>query len=130
MGIRIERVDLKSGEVVLKLKNRNRNRNVGGTIHGGVIVALAETVHGVAVLWRFSPSHHSMVSKEIRVVFLAPGRGILRSHFQLTPSLCENIAADLQAKKKCEIELVSLVTNQSGKEIARLTGKYVIWQKG
>jgi hypothetical protein len=68
IGLRVEEVAPDSSRVVLSLAERRRNRNAGGTIHGAVLTALAETIHGVAVLWQFSPDRHTMVQGASRGV--------------------------------------------------------------
>jgi len=62
IGLCLDEVAADSSRVVVRLPFRRRNLNVDGTVHGGVIAALAETVHGIAVLWQFSPAEHFMVS--------------------------------------------------------------------
>lgn len=43
IGLRIKAVTPDSSRVVLQLPAHRRNMNVGGTIHGGVITAFAES---------------------------------------------------------------------------------------
>ncbi len=100
--------------------------NVGGTVHGGVITALAETAHGVAVLWRFSPASHSMMSRELRVEFIAPGRGTLQVEFNLDEATRRGIEEELARRGRCDVQLSSEVKDAWGKAVARLTGSYVI----
>src|SRR5512143_1289363 len=83
IGLRIDRVTPDSHRVAVRLLPRRRNRNVEGTVHRGVITALAESVHGIAVLWQFSPAEHAMVSRELRLEFVWPARGTLTAEFRL-----------------------------------------------
>jgi 1,4-dihydroxy-2-naphthoyl-CoA hydrolase len=124
IGLHIEYVAPDSSEVVLRLPARRGNRNVGGTIHGGAIMALAESVHGVAVLWQFPPARHLMFAKESRIEFLAPARGELTVSFSLEPAVRDRIASELEANGRCLIELVSVVKARDGTDIARLTATY------
>ena len=130
MGIRIVRIAPDSSDVVLRLRDRRRNRNYGGSVHGGVILALAESVHGVAVLWQFHPAVHSMVSKEVRLEFLKRARGELRTRFGLTEEMRRSIDRELRENRKCERELSSEVTNRAGEVVARLTATYYIRRYG
>jgi len=129
IGLRIEKISPDSSEVVLRLPYRRGNRNAVGTVHGGAIMTLAETVHGVAVLWQFPPALHAMFAKESRLEFLTPGRGDLSVRFGLQPEVRSRIAADLDATGRCLIELASVVTDHQGTEVARLTATYHIRRK-
>lgn len=126
MGIRIVTVSPDSRQVVLRLLPRRRNLNPEGTVHGAVMFALAETVHGVAVLWQFSPAEHRMVSTVSRMEFLAPARGELTTRFSLTPELQSRIAEELAKNGVWEMELQSTVFDPAGAEVARLTATYRI----
>lgn len=126
IGLRIDHVSFDSSRVALRLPTRRGNLNVGGTVHGAAIIALAESVHGVAVLWQFSPSDHVMVTRELRVEFLAPGRGTLFVEFALDEELRRSIAAELARSGRCEVRLASEVADVGGNTVARLVGSYVI----
>jgi uncharacterized protein (TIGR00369 family) len=130
MGLCLDEVASDSSRVVVRLPPRRRNLNVGGTVHGGVITALAETVHGIAVLWQFSPAEHLMVSRELRMEFVAPGRGTLTAQFALDESVRRQIAAALAEKGSCEVQLKSEVRDAGGRTVARLTGTYLIRRRG
>jgi uncharacterized protein (TIGR00369 family) len=126
MGLRVEEVAPDSSRVALRLPPRRRNQNDAGTVHGGVITAFAETVHGVAVLWQFSPARHHMVTRQLRVEFCAPGRGTLRVEYRLDPSTLQAIEGDLARGGRSEFTLVSEVKNESGKVVARLEASYLL----
>lgn len=126
IGLRIEKVAPDSSEVMLRLPYRRGNQNVGGTVHGAAIMALAETAHGVAVLWQFPPDRHAMFAKESRLEFLSPGRGELSVRFALEPGVRARIAAELDSGGRCLVELASVVTDCQGTEVARLDATYHI----
>lgn len=130
IGLRIDEVADDSSRVVLRLPPRRRNLNAVGTVHGGAITALAESVHGVAVLWQFSPASHHMVSRELRIQFVAPGRGTLTTEFSLTEEVRQRIEADLTRSGSSEVELSCEVKGPQGATVARLTGSYVIRRHG
>jgi uncharacterized protein (TIGR00369 family) len=129
VGLRIGEVTADSGLVVVTLPPRRRNENVGGTIHGGVLLALAETVHGIAVLWQFSPARHTMVSKESRIEFVAPARGELSVRFGLDPGTRQRIADELERSGRSEVQLASVVRDAAGHEVARLFATYVVQRR-
>lgn len=122
MGIRIDRIA--DGVVHLRLDDQRRNRNVGGTIHGGVLLALAETVHGVAVLWRFPPSHHRMVTVEARMRYLAPARGTVTTAWGLEESYAERVDDTLARTGRADLELTAKVLDVSAVVVARLDAHY------
>lgn len=126
MGLRVEEVAPDSSQVVLRLPRRRRNENDAGTVHGGVITAFAETVHGVAVLWQFPPARHHMVTRSLRVEFCSPGRGTLRVEYRLDPSTLQAIEGDLARGGRSEFTLVSEVKDESGKVVARLEASYLL----
>ncbi len=130
IGLRVDHVASDSSRVSLRLPARRRNLNVGGTVHGAAITALAESVHGVAVLWQFSPSDHVMVTRQLRVEFLAPGRGTLFAEFALDRELRRSIAAELARSGRCDVRLASEVVDGRGNTVARLVGSYVIRRRG
>jgi acyl-coenzyme A thioesterase PaaI-like protein len=62
LGIKVTYISTDSKSFILKLPYKRKNTNVGGTVHGSAIMCLAETIHGVAVLWSFDPKQHRMVN--------------------------------------------------------------------
>jgi uncharacterized protein (TIGR00369 family) len=126
IGLRVDHVACDSSRVVLRLPARRRNLNPARTVHGAAIAALAETAHGVAVLWQFSPADHVMVTRELRLEFLAPGKGTLFVEFALGESVRRFIGRELARSGRCEVRLESAVTDAGGKTVARLAASYVI----
>lgn len=115
---------------MLRLPPRRRNLNVGGSVHGAAIMALAETVHGVAVLWQFSPVRHVMVTKTAHIEFLARVHTQLRTSFGLTSEAHKRIDTALATRGLCEIELESNVVDVDGRRVARLVATYQIRRLG
>jgi len=128
-GIRVAEIAADSSDVVLTLQHRKRNQNLDGTVHGGVIMALAETVHGVAVMWQFPPHRYSMVTKQAWIEFLAPGRGQLQTGFHLDAEVRTRLQTELAERGRCEVTLESRVTDAGGADVARLTATYVVRQR-
>lgn len=129
IGLRVEEVAPDSSRVVLRLPPRRRNQNDGGTVHGGVITAFAETVHGVAVLWQFQPARHRMVTRSLRVEFLAPARGTLWVEYRLEEAARRGIEEELARAERCEFELACEVKDGGGTSVARLKAAYVLWRR-
>jgi uncharacterized protein (TIGR00369 family) len=71
IGMRLER--LVSGEAEVSLEVETKHRNLLGTLHGGMIATLADTVTGVAM---GSTLDRTLVwtTTALNVTFLAPGR--------------------------------------------------------
>ncbi len=129
MGIHLLKVLPDSGEVELQLKQRRRNLNVSGSVNGGVLMAFAECVHGVAVLWQFSPANYKMVTLHSRMKYLAPGYGTLFTRFKLSEITMADIDNELAGAGICNIELSSTVADSNDKLIAILTNEYQITRR-
>lgn len=129
MGIRIVEVAADSSRVVIRLKDRRKNHNAAGTVHGGVLFALAETVHGMAVLWQFSPLAHRMFTKTAHLEFVAPGRGELRVEYGLSRELLDRIRRDLAGPGRTEIRAESCVRDRRGALVAKLSATYVVLRR-
>jgi uncharacterized protein (TIGR00369 family) len=125
-GIRVAEIAADSSDVMLTLQHRKRNQNLDGTVHGGVIMALAETVHGVAVMWQFPPHRYSMVTKQAWIEFLAPGQGQLQTRFHLDAEVRTRLRTELAERGRCEVTLESRVTGAGGADVARLKATYVV----
>lgn len=125
-GIRVVHVAGDLSRVVLRLKRRRANQNGSGTVHGGVILALAETAHGVAVLWHFLPGRHSMFTRSARIEYRNPGRGELTVDYRVPPGLHERIERDLAASRRAKVELESVVVDAEGTTVAELYATYIV----
>lgn len=129
MGIKIESMAGPDQTIVLRLPYRRKNFNVGGTVHGSAIMALAETVHGVAVLTRFKPDNHFMFTKEINLKYLKKATSELFVRFNIGQQILSKIENELNAHGIFELELESTVTDTSEAPIARLNAVYHIKRK-
>ena len=123
-GIKIDAVRDDDRTFVLKLPYRRRNLNVGRTVHGSAIMALAETVHGVAVLWQFAPRNHFMFTKATEMQFMAPGKGDLYVRFSLEEDEIQRLDNILEKQRKTEVTFQSLVTDESDQAVASLRNTY------
>jgi acyl-coenzyme A thioesterase PaaI-like protein len=126
MGICVLKAASDSRELELSLRNHSHNKNFVGSVNGGVLLAFAECIHGIAVLWEFSPANQRMVTKRAHMEYLAPGFGDLYTGFKLSASTCSYLAKELADSGVCEVELSSTVTDKEGTEIAKLRSTYQI----
>lgn len=124
LGIKLKTMD--DNETIMTMKGRRKITNYGGTIHGGAIMALAETVHGGAVLHKIGAFENLMVTKNCSLKFFKKGRGDLKVHFSLSDENEIYIKTHLEENGKCEIELVSAVTDSQDETVAELTALYHI----
>lgn len=131
VGIRVVAAENVDGDArfAVRLKDRRSNHNAAGTVHGGAILALAETVHGAAILWRFTPDKHRMFTKSARIDYLTPGCGELFVEYRLSRELRERIESELAALDRAEVAMESIVTDGIGQHVARLNASYVILRR-
>jgi uncharacterized protein (TIGR00369 family) len=128
-GIRVVHVSSDVSRVVLRLKQRAANQNGSGTVHGGVLLALAETAHGVAVLWRFMPGRHTMFTKSARIEYRNPGRGELSVDYRVPEGLHGRIERDLATTSRSKVELESMVVDAQGVIVAELYATYIVLRR-
>jgi uncharacterized protein (TIGR00369 family) len=77
LGIRF--VDLQPDRVVAELATRDDLRTVGGALHGGTLMALADTVGAAATILNLPPGAGT-TTIESKTNFLAAGRaGVVRA---------------------------------------------------
>lgn len=127
LGIKLKTME--ENETVMTMKGRRKITNYGGTIHGGAIMALAETVHGGAVLNKIGAFENLMVTKNCALKFFKKGKGDLKVHFTLDDENAAFIKSNLDENGRCEIELISTVTDSQGDTVAELTALYHIKRK-
>lgn len=128
VGVKVIVAAPDSSRVVLHLPLRHRNLNLAGTVHGAALFALAETVHGVAVLWQFPPSRYRMFTKTAHIEFLAKARGDLYVTFGLPEPTRREIEAALQTRGRAEVTLQASVDSSDGHAVAMLCATYVVWR--
>ena len=124
IGLRVAELDPSSGKVSLTLPYRKRNCNGASTIHGGVILALAESVHGISVLSRLGRENYRMFTKTANLSYIKKGVTDLMARFEMAPGAFEQLTATLAQQQFAEITLESSVTDVAGAEIARLLATY------
>ncbi len=129
-GIKIVTISDDSKTFILKLPYKRKNLNVGRTVHGAAIMCLAETVHGVAVLWNFDPKNHRMVTSTTYLQFIKPGRSDLFVKFGLSEETVERLEQVLSVKGNTDVEYECQVTDGDGNLVAILKNKYHLARLG
>ncbi len=124
LGIKLNA--MKENVTIMTMKGKRRITNYGGTIHGGAIMALAETVHGGAVLNKIGAFDNLMVTKSCNLKFLKKAKGDLKVRFKLSNDQEAYIKSHLTESGKCEIEMISAVTDDQGDVVAELKALYHI----
>ncbi len=126
MGIRIHHISQDLRDFELRLVSRRGNKNLSKSTNAGVLLAFAECVHGVAVLWHFSPANHRMITVRSKMDYIALGFGTLFTRFSLTTEMKNSIDEQLTQSQVCELELSSTVFDSNEKKIAVLVNTYQI----
>ena len=129
LGIKVIHISVDSKSFTLKLPYKRKNTNIGGTVHGSAIMCLAETIHGVSVLWSFDPKQHRMVTRTTKMKFINPGRNDLFVKFTLNDITISIIKEKLATRGNMDLVLGSNVTDESGKLIATLENCYNLSRK-
>ena len=124
LGIRLKSVDGK--KIVMRLKKCRKNTNYGGTVHGAAMMALGETIHGMAVLDRFGTFDHLIVSKDVKLKFTKKAKGELQVAYNLPDEIEALIARKLEDNHKCEVDLMATITDKDSATVAEMTATYHI----
>jgi uncharacterized protein (TIGR00369 family) len=126
VGLRLRCLDPRTGTVTLHLPLHRRNYNAANTVHGGVILALAESVHGLAISVGLQQQHQGIriFTKVAQLRYLKKGTSDLFATCTLAPETIAGVAAKLHAKGVTEVALTSTVTDTSGASIAELAATY------
>ena len=105
VGIKITALEPGRAECRLDVKDFHKQQK--GLLHGGVTVTVADVVAGFAA-YSLVPSDHGVVTGEIKISFLSPGRG----------SKIEAVGQVIKAGRKlsfCEAEVYDL--QEDGKKL-------------
>ncbi len=124
LGIRLKSVDGK--KIVMRLKKCRKNTNYGGTVHGAAMMALGETIHGMAVLDRFGTFDHLIVSKDVKLKFVKKAKGVLEVAYELPDETEALIERKLNDNAKCEVDLIANITDKTGDTMTKMTATYHI----
>lgn len=125
IGLRLHTVAMDTGSVTLRLPFSRGNCNAAGTVHGGAILALAESVHGFALAFglREQPGVR-IFTKEAQLRFIKKATSDLLVSCTIGGETRARVAAQLEANAATELRLTSLVTDRSSSPIAELAASY------
>jgi len=108
LGLRI--VEASPERVVAELTIRDELRTVGGALHGGTLMALADTVGAVATVVNLPPGAAGTTTLESKTNFFAAGRsGVVRAE-----------ATPLHRGKRTQV-WQTRVTDESGRLLSLTT---------
>jgi uncharacterized protein (TIGR00369 family) len=132
IGLRVRSLPSATTPVVLYLPFRKRNCNSANTVHGGVILALAESVHGFALAFGLWEQHAGLrvFTKVAQLKYVKKATSDLFVSCTIQPHMLAHISERLHESGKTEVELTSTVTDSSGTPIAELAATYhVSWRR-
>jgi uncharacterized protein (TIGR00369 family) len=132
IGLRVRSLPTETTPVVLHLPFRKRNCNNANTVHGGVILALAESVHGFALAFALWERHAGMrvFTKVAQLNYLKKATSDLFVSCAIEPQTLARISERLHDSGKTEVQLTSTVTDSSGAPIAELSATYHVSWRG
>jgi len=114
----VELIDVKPGDITVRLTHQDTLRQHHGYLHGGVTAMLADEACGFAAL-SLVADHRSVVTSDLSVSFLRPGVGayyearaaVVRPGKNLTSCRCEVHAYEQDGSRKLiAITQASLMT--------------------
>ena len=132
IGLRVRSLPTETTPVVLHLPFRKSNCNNANTVHGGVILALAESVHGFALAFSLWEQHAGMrvFTKVAQLKYLKKATSDLFVSCAIEPQTLARISEHLHDSGKTEVQLTSTVTDSRGTPIAELCATYhVSWRR-
>ncbi len=104
VGISLDVIEEGATEASLQLKQEHMQQT--GLVHGGVVATIADIVSGLAAYTLMPPDHH-VVTAELKVSYLHPGRGqalfargwVLKQGFRINFCEAEVYALDNGSRK-------------------------------
>lgn len=132
IGLRVRSLPTETTPVVLHLPFRKRNCNNANTVHGGVILALAESVHGFALAFALWEQHPELrvFTKVAQLNYLKKATSDLFVSCAIEPQTLARISERLHDSGKTEVQLSSTVTDSRGTPIAELSATYHVSWRG
>jgi uncharacterized protein (TIGR00369 family) len=132
IGLRVRSLPSETTPVVLHLPFRKRNCNNANTVHGGVILALAESVHGFALAFALWEQHPELrvFTKVAQLNYLKKATSDLFVSCAIEPQTLARISERLHDSGKTEVQLSSTVTDSRGTPIAELSATYHVSWRG
>ena len=125
VGISVEVIEEGTTEASLQLKQEHLQQT--GLVHGGVVATMADIVAGLAA-YTLMPEDHHVVTAELKVSYLHPGRGqalfakgwVLKQGGRINFCEAEVYAIDNGSKKmiaKCSATMATLFPEDVDKRV-------------
>jgi len=118
-GIRVRSLSDDFREAVVELKLGRLNRNYVGTHFGGSLYAMTDPFFMIMLLHNLG-GDYLVWDKSGSIEYVAPGRGTVHAHFQLTEARVAEIRAQAAGGDKVLPEFEVYVKDQAGGIVARV----------
>ncbi|WP_344804240.1 PaaI family thioesterase [Allohahella marinimesophila] len=119
-GFRV--VELERGYIRAQVPVR-RNRNHLGTMYAGALFTLAEIPGGVLVLFDFG-GRFVPILERFDITYIAAAKSDVTVECQLSPETLNSLEAQMRQSDRASFELVSTMTDSTGRRVAEGTGYY------
>src|SRR3954471_23342850 len=110
--------DLSVLEVEMKLSAWNRN--FVGTQFGGSLYSMCDPFFMLMIMMQLG-GEYVVWDKSATIEFLKPGRGKVRARFEVSPALLARFKSEADATGKINPKLETIVVDEDGETIARVT---------
>ena len=121
LGIEMTRSE--PGEVTLRIDPKPEHLNQKGTVNAPVMFGLAEAAGAAALVMGFLDllgMTYSVV-RHVEMDFLAAARGPVNATGVLPAAEVDRVRLEIEAGRPVDIEIPVSVTDDSGREVARIT---------
>jgi hypothetical protein len=118
-GIRVRSLSDDFREAVVELRLGRLNRNYVGTHFGGSLYAMTDPFFMIMLLHNLG-GDYLVWDKSGSIEYVAPGRGTVHAHFQLTEARIADIKAQAAGGDKVLPEFEVYVKDQAGGIVARV----------
>ena len=82
-GIEIDKIDLANHHIRVKMPLTRKNRNIAGVHFGGSLYSMVDPFYMLLLIHHLGPKY-IVWDKAADITFLAPGRGTVYAHIQLS----------------------------------------------
>ncbi len=115
-------------EAHLKLPLSLRTRNYVGTIFGGAMFAATDPIYMVMLI-KVLGFEYVIWDKTGKIRFLQPGKGKLKTKFELSESLIQELTQRVAQDRECNHTFTITWVNQQNRPVARIEKTVYIAQR-